>query len=242
MLISGALQKARLYIETHSKEKESGKWVKFEKGPCITISRETGAGADILSQKLIEILQKYKKENLPDWTIFDKNLIEKVLEDHQLPKTLSEVFDEKKYSSILSFASEVLVGQPSIQTFIHKTTQTILSLAEIGNVIIVGRGGNIVTANLQNAFHIRLVSTLEDRIKHVREVYGYDTKQATEFLKKDDQARKNFISTYFHKQIDDPLLYHLTINTHRFTYDHVAELIADAVMTKFQKSFNLFHG
>jgi len=241
MLISGALEKARLYIETHSKEKESGKWGKFEKGPCITISRETGAGADILSQKLVEILQKYKKENLPDWTIFDKNLIGKVLEDHQLPKTLSEVFDEKKYSSILSFASEVLVGQPSIQTLVHKTTQTILSLAEIGNVIIVGRGGNIVTSNLPTAFHVRLVSTIEDRIKHVKEVYGYDTKQATEFLKKDDQARKNFISTYFHKQIDDPLLYHLTINTHQFTHDKAAELIADAVMTKMPKSFNLSH-
>src|SRR3970282_1092419 len=101
MLISGALEKARLYIETHSKEKESDKRGKFEKGPCITISRETGAGADGISQKLVEIFQNYKKETLPDWTIFDKNLIEKVLEDHHLPKTLTEVFDEKKYSSFL---------------------------------------------------------------------------------------------------------------------------------------------
>lgn len=241
MLISGALEKARLYIETHSKEKESGKQGKFEKGPCITISRETGAGADIISQKLIEILQKYKKENLPDWIIFDKNLIEKVLEDHHLPKTLSDMIDEKKHSAIVSFASEVLVGQPSIQSLVHKTTQTILSLAEIGNVIIIGRGGNIVTSNLPNAFHVRLVSTIEDRIKHTKEVYGFDSKQATDFLKKDEQARKNYISTYFHKQLDDPLLYDLTINTHRFTYDHTAELIADAVMTKFPKSFNLSH-
>jgi len=239
MLISGALEKARLYIETHSKEKELNKKEKFEKGPCITISRETGAGAEEITDKLVEILQKYRKENQPDWTIFDKNLIEKVIEDHHLPKTLSEVFDEKKYSSILSFASEVLVGQPSVQTLVHKTTQTILSLAELGNVIIVGRGGNIVTADLSNSFHVRLVAPLEDRINRVKEVYGYDTKQATDFLKKDDQARKNYLSTYFHKQIDDPLLYHLTINTHHFSYDHAAELIADAVMTKFPKRFNI---
>ncbi|OGU38860.1 MAG: hypothetical protein A2315_03925 [Ignavibacteria bacterium RIFOXYB2_FULL_35_12] len=239
MLISGALEKARLYIETHSKEKELNKKEKFEKGPCITISRETGAGAEEITDKLVEILQKYRKENQPDWTIFDKNLIEKVIEDHHLPKTLSEVFDEKKYSSILSFASEVLVGQPSVQTLVHKTTQTILSLAELGNVIIVGRGGNIVTADLSNSFHVRLVAPLEDRINRVKEVYGYDTKQATDFLKKDDQARKNYLSTYFHKQIDDPLIYHLTINTHHFSYDHAAELIADAVMTKFPKRFNI---
>lgn len=239
MLISGALEKARLYIEAHAREKESDKWGKFEKGPCITISRETGAGADIISNKLVEIFQKYKKPYLPDWTTFEKNLIQKVLEDHHLPQTLTEVFDEKKYSSILSFASEVLVGQPSVQTLVYKTTKTILSLAEIGNVIIIGRGGNIVTAHLQNAFHIRLVSTIEDRVEHVKQIYGYDTKQAAEFLKKDDQARKNYISTYFHKQIDDPLLYHLTINTHCVNHDHTAEIIADAVMTKFPKCFNL---
>src|SRR3990172_6101514 len=117
MLISGALEKARLYIETHSKEKELNKKEKFEKGPCITISRETGAGAEEITGKLVEILQKYRKENQPDWTIFDKNLIEKVIEDHHLPKTLSEVFDEKKYSSILSFASEVrMAGQPVLSS------------------------------------------------------------------------------------------------------------------------------
>ncbi len=239
MLISGALEKAKLYIETHSKEGKLDKKIKYEKGACITISRETGAGADVVSRMLADILQKYKKEIQPDWTIFDKNLIEKVLDDHKLPKTLTEAVDEKKYSSILSFANEVLVGQPSIQTLVYKTTQTILSLAEIGNVIIIGRGGNIVTANSPNAFHVRLVSTLEDRINHIKEVYGYDIKQATDFLKKDDQARRNYINTYFHKQIDNPLFYHLIINTHRISYAVAAEIIADTIMAKYPQSFNL---
>lgn len=239
MLISGALEKARLYIETHSKEKEPDKKGKFEKGPCITISRETGAGADVISQKLIEILQRHKKENLPDWTIFDRNLIERVLEDHHLPKTLSELFDEKKHSSIVSFASELLAGQPAIHTLVHKTTQTILRLAEIGNVIIIGRGGNLVTAHMTNAFHVRLVAPIEDRIKYVQERCGYDYKKAVEFLKEDDQGRKNYIKTYFHRQIDDPLLYHLIINTCRFNFEYAAKIIADSVLRVFPKSFNL---
>lgn len=239
MLISGALEKARLYIETHSKEKEPDKKGKFEKGPCITISRETGAGADVISQKLVEILQKYKKENLPDWTIFDRNLIEKVLEDHHLPKTLSELFDEKKHSSIISFASELLAAQPAIHTLVHKTTQTILSLAEIGNVIIIGRAGNLVTAHMTNSFHVRLVAPIEDRIKYVQEHCGYDYKKAVDFLKEDDQERKNYIKTYFHKQIDDPLLYHLILNTRRFNFEHAAKIIADCVLRMFPKSFNL---
>jgi cytidylate kinase len=237
MLISGPLEKARLYVDKHSKHKDFGRTGKCAKGPCITISRETGAGADIVSQKLVEILQKYMCENLPDWTIFDKNLIEKVIEDHNLPRKISDSFDEKKYSAILSFASEVLVNEPSIHTLVHKTTHTILSLAEIGNVVIIGRGGNVITSNLHNAFHVRLVSTIEQRIKHVQKVYGYNMEQAAIFLKKDDKARKNYLYTYFHEKINDPLLYHLILNTNRLGHDHAAEMIANTVMTKFPKYF-----
>lgn len=239
MLISGALEKARLYIETHSKDTEPAKRGKFETGPCITLSRETGAGADVISQKTAEILQRHKKENLPNWTVFDKNLIEKVLEDHNLPKTLSNVIEEKRYSALVSFASELLAGQPSIQSLVHKTTHTILSLAEIGNVIIIGRGGNVVTGKMQNTFHIRLVATIDDRISHIKELYNFNDKEAAEFIKKNDQARKDYLRNYFYKQIDDPLLYNMIINTHRFNYDQAAELIASAVMTKFPSKFNL---
>lgn len=239
MLISGALEKARLYIETHSKDKDLLKGEKFDKGPCLTISRETGAGADVISKKLVEIFQKYKKQNLPNWTVFEKNLIQKVIEDHHLPKTLSEIFDEKKYSSIKSFASEVLAGQPSVETLVYKTTKTILTLAEMGNVIIIGRGGNIVTSKLHNAFHVRLISTLEDRIKYIMNMCGFDSKHALEFIKKDDKARKKYLRTYFHKNIEDPLLYHLIINTHLINYDEAARLIADTIMLKFPQSFDL---
>ena len=41
---------------------------------------------------------------------------------------------------------------------VHKTAKTILQLAEMGNVIIIGRGANVVTAHMNNIFHVRLVA------------------------------------------------------------------------------------
>jgi hypothetical protein len=234
MLTTGAFEKAKNYFESHHKFSEDKKlyW-----GPCITISRQTGAGADKVSEALIKFFEVFKKENAPQWTVFDKNLIEKVLEDYNLPQRLAQVMEEKKYSAIISMANELLGGQPGIWDLIHKTTRTILQLAQTGNVIIIGRGGNIITARLKNGFHIRLVASMEDRIKHVQEYYQLDRTKSVEFIKKDDIARKNYLMTYFNKNIDDPLLYHLTINTTILPYEEAAHLIGNQVIKKFPEMF-----
>lgn len=234
MLTKGAFEKAKNYFESHHKFSEDKKlyW-----GPCITISRQTGAGADKISEALIKFFDGFKKENSPQWTVFDKNLIEKVLEDYKLPHQLAEVMEEKKYSAIISMANELLGGQPGIWDLIHKTTRTILRLGQTGNVIIIGRGGNIITAHLKNSFHVRLVASMEDRIKHVQEYYQLDRTKSIEFIKKDDAARKNYLMTYFNKNIDDPLLYHLTINTTILPYEDAAQLIGMQVMHKFPEMF-----
>lgn len=234
MLTKGAFEKAKNYVESHHKFSEDKKlyW-----GPCITISRQTGAGADKVSDSLVRFFECYKKENSPQWTIFDKNLIQKVLEDYNLPHQLAEVMEEKKYSAIISMANELLGGQPGIWDLVHKTIRTILQLAQTGNVIIIGRGGNIITARLKNAFHVRLVASMEDRIKHVQEYYQLDRTKSIEFIKKDDIARKSYLMNYFNKNIDDPLLYHITINTTILHYEEAAQLIGRLVVQRFPDMF-----
>ena len=73
------LEKVRLYIEAHTKLSEEAK-IKMRKlnpGPAITISRETGIGAEVISEKLIQYFKKHSKDNLSEWAYFDKNLIKK---------------------------------------------------------------------------------------------------------------------------------------------------------------------
>lgn len=233
-------EKAKRYIETHSSDAGNLKVIsKLGINPCITISRQTGAGADKVANELINFFQPHLKEDLPEWTIFDHNLIKKVLEDHNLPLTLSKIMEEEKYSAIKSIANELLGGRPTSWTLVHKTTETILQLAHIGNVIIVGRGANIITSALKNSFHIRLISTIEDRVKHTMEVYKLKEAEAVNFIGKDDEARKDYLKTYFSKDIDDPLLYHMIINTHLISPKEAAELIGHSVMLRFPNEFDI---
>jgi hypothetical protein len=231
MIVKGALEKAKLYIESHSRDSDQSQFHTHTKqGPCVTISRETGAGADKVCEALIEFFQIFSDEKSIPWTAFDKNLIERILEDNHLPQKLSQYFVEDKLSELKSMVNELLGIHPHVGVFIHTTSRTILQLAQKGNIIIAGRAANLITGKLKNTFHVRLVAPFETRVQHIQVIYSLNRKDAIEFIKKEDVARKHYVRSYFNKNIDDPLLYHLVINTGQISYKKAARMIGLAVL------------
>jgi cytidylate kinase len=160
-----------------------------------------------------------------------------VIEDHNLPEKLSEYLEEDKKTEINSMVNEILGLHPPIWILVQKTAQTILQLATMGNVIIVGRGANLITEPMKNVFHIRLVAPLEDRIKHIQDIFDLSRKESIERIKKDDVMRKNYLHQHYHKDIDDKYLYHIIINTHLLPYDEAAEMISTHIIKKFPHYF-----
>ena len=235
----GAYEKSKRYIESHTQKAEIS-FSKRELYPCITISRQTGAGAKPVCEKLINIMDEYSEPEGVKWAFFDKSLIEKVLEDHKLPKQISEFMQEGKYKHLSSVVYELLGLKPAEWTLIHKTTETILQLARMGNVVIVGRGANIITSKLSNAFHIRLVASMEKRIEHMKNLMGFTEKEALNYIKKEDENRKRYLKSYFNVDIEDPLLYHMVVNTDLLTHKGASYLIAEAVVLKFSHLFPQF--
>jgi cytidylate kinase len=191
-------------------------------------------------EKLIELMDEYSEPEGVRWAFFDRSLIEKVLEDHNLPKQISEFMHEGKYKHLNAVVYELLGLKPSEWTIIHKTTDTILQLARMGNVVIVGRGANIITAKLKNTFHVRLVASFEKRVEHINNVMELSEKEAVNYIKKEDENRRKYLKSYFHADIDDPLLYHMVINTDKLTHKGTAYLIAEAVVHKFPHLFPQF--
>lgn len=201
--------------------------------PAITISRQTGAGGIPIAEQLAAYLQRHGPKPQRPWTVFDKNLVEQVLADHDLPKELAKFMPEDKISAISDMVEELLGLHPPSWTLMRQTTETILHLAELGNVILVGRGANVITASLANAFHVRLIGSKEERVRLVSSFYDLDRSSALAFLRKEDRARQRFLRKHFQKDIDDPLLYHLVINTDRIDVPEATRLIGDAVLQKF---------
>jgi hypothetical protein len=236
-MATGSYEKCKRYIETHSPLTETLP-TRAHHYPCITISRETGAGAEAVCQELINILEPVSEQNDVNWTFFDRGLIEKVLEDHKLPKQLSKYMEEEKYRYISGDVDVLLGIHPSQWTLLHKMTESILQLARMGKVIIVGRGANIITVKLKNSFHVRLVAPLHNRVNHIMTIENIKEKEAEAFVKQKDKARREYIKSSFSKNIEDLEMYHMVVNTGLMSYKESAEIIAAAVKKKFPDLFS----
>lgn len=224
--------KAKKYVDSHAKltEQEIARYKKKSPGPCLTLSRQSGIDTTTLCGKLIELFKSFYSV---EWAYFDNDLIKKVIDDHDLSPRIQKYLSEERESAISQMLNELLRLHPPILKLVRQMIDTILNLAEFGHIIVIGRGSNIITSHLYNSFHIRLVAPLENRIKFIQKCKNVTKKMAKKILLKEDKNRKDYLFRTFKKNIDDPLLYNLTINTSRFSFDDLVSFIFETVNAKF---------
>lgn len=228
---ANAFEKCRAYISGQLAKADDKGHHKSDTTPqpSVTLSRMTGAGALSLAQKLADYLAEHDKKSNAPWTVFDKNLVRKVLEDHNLPARL-EMFMPEDKPDIDDAFSEILGLRPAHRTLFEYTRDTIYRLAKMGNVILVGRGGNIITKDLSHVLRLRLVGSLEKRIPRCQETYGLGRAEAGEFTEKEDRSRRRYMRAYFDTDIDNALHYDLVINLDHFTDDRFVKLVGETVL------------
>jgi CMP/dCMP kinase len=207
-----------------------GELVRKDVHRAVTISRQAGCGAAIIAGKLADYLQQHAPGGGRSWAVYDRNLIGEVLKDHHLPPHLAKCLHEDRVSQLDDILADVFDVRPSLPTVIEQAAETMLKLARAGNVIIIGWGSNLIMAGLAHAFHVRLVAPLEKRVDHACQFYSLTGNEAHKFCVNEDRARERYFKKYFNADINDPLLYHLMINTGRVSYDEAAKLIGDAVL------------
>ena len=211
-------------MEDHRRASTRAHWPK--PGPAVTISSQTGAGAHEIARQLATLLQKDEPGEGPAWTVFDRQLVEKVLEEHHLAKDLAKHMPEDRRSFIRDSMDELLGLRPPSWVMVPQIAETVLHLAEAGHVILVGRGANFVTARMPNIFHVRLIASLPKRIERVQKANGLPRDEAAKFVSHTDRGIGRYARTHFHGRVQDDLLYHLVVNTDRIPPPQAAELIA----------------
>ena len=197
----------------------------------LTLSRQPGAGAISIGEKIAEFLNAEKKITWPTpWKVFDKDLLKTIVEEHNLPEKCKKYMPEGKLSTIQDILDDMLGLHPSAIALVHRTNETLLHLAHLGNTIIVGRGGCLVTRKLQGGFHVRLVGSLDKRVRRVIEFSKINKKEAEKLVAKEEKDRKKYFNEYFNKNIEDPSLYDLTLNTDFISFDDAAKIIVHAAL------------
>lgn len=203
--------------------------------PVVTISRATGARGIEISDLLCSYLQENEPEPTPPWTVFDRNLIEQVLADHELPASMAKFMPEDSVPMLSSAIEELFGLHPSPYDQVRQTAETILRLGHMGRVILVGRGGQMLLSNLPQALHVRITGSRNKRAQHIGEYYRIKPAAALEMLEREDTAQRRYLRTHYHCDIDDPLLYNMVINTDRLSSVDIATMIGDAVFRLIQR-------
>jgi len=196
---------------------------------AVTISRETGAGGHAIAVRLAECLQALSPKGSPPWTVFDRNLIEQVLEDHHLPARLAEHLPEDTSSQLDDILDDLFGLRPDSWTVVQETAETILRLAMLGHVILIGRAAAVVTARLPHVLHVRLVAPFEVRVERVQADRKLSRKEAVEVVRREDRGRARYWKRYYGADIADPLLYHLVLNTGRLSCEAAVAVIVQAL-------------
>jgi len=198
----------------------------------VTISRQTGSGGIVIGQKLAVYLDKH----LPGaccWTVFDKNLVDEIIKDHHLlSKKIVPFLQEKAVPNIEETLEEMLGAHPLGSILVGNTNDTILRLARMGRVILVGRGSSNITNKILGGVHVRLVGSFKSRKNYTKEYLKCNDKEAEDIIDKEDTGRKEYLMQNFGQDIQDPLLYDLVINTDMVSLTQAVLLIGDLVLQR----------
>lgn len=224
-----SFEKCKTFIDCQLNTAKGAESGGIQARPTLTISRQTGSGGRTIADKVAKLMDTWEKHVGCPWTVFDRDLVARVLADHNLPARLAQFMRQETTLGINAGVREILGVQPSQWTLVHYTTDTLLRLARMGGVILIGRGGCVVTSTLKNCFHVRMVAPLSKRVHHACAFYHMNESEAYEFVEAEDHERRRYLKKYFAEDIDNPLLYHLVINTAETGIDGAAEIIANAM-------------
>ena len=229
------IQKLKSFIDSLQYHERCGPSGVSQSGrfPFIAISRQTGAGGQALAAELLNQIGTQSAQPLfVGWQLCNQELCHTLARDPVLKASVESLLNREYHSHAEDILGQLIFGSQSQDVVIKKMFQLIRTLALHGKVIFVGRGASYLTRDLPYGIHVRLVASLESRIKRVMSSLNLSEKAARETIAEKDEAKAELVKTFFHKDIRDPLLYDIVWNTDRVTLREISRILLEMIRLK----------
>lgn len=191
---------------------------------AITISRQFGAGGHTVASKVVEIMG-------PQWSLWDREIIDQVAQSAQVRSEMVESLDEKTLSWLNQMVRNMLnVRSLEAQEYRRHLVQVLLALAQQGRKVILGRGGNFV---LTDALNVRLEASLDFRVRATMERENLSYGEAQDRVVRVDKQRQEFSRGVFERDAEDRSAYDMVLQTDGLGYDAAVSAIVAAARTMF---------
>lgn len=214
----------------------------------ITISRQYGSGGDEIANLICQ---------RTGYTLFDKRALTKAAHDAGLSD--QEVIDYSEDNHKVQNFFDRLLGRTHTvaevrvwregadgvrvvdemklndEYAVNLVKQAIEAAYQAGNMIIVGRGGQVILEDRPDVLHVRIEAPIEDRILRVRNdpeiaqlSYGAShegRRAAQDLIRIKDEASADYLRHFYHVSWDNPSLYHVILNTGMLSIEQGARMI-----------------
>jgi len=198
----------------------------------ITISRHFGAGGRTLGEMVAEKLgyQFYDNEVIQMVSIHAKVSTDSVDDLEQqahgvFKKFLSDIVPKGLKDLMISRKQETI----DEEIYVDILRKLIVEIAEDGNAVIIGRGGQYILKDYDDAFHLLITADSDDRIKFLVEKYHLTQAQAARAVDQDDNRRANLYRKFGETGYDQSDNYHMALNTSKLQLETACELICELV-------------
>ncbi|HEY2026053.1 MAG TPA: cytidylate kinase-like family protein [Gemmatimonadaceae bacterium] len=202
----------------------------------ITLSREYGAGASELASLLGERL---------GWRVLDSEIPLAAARRLGVSADSLEDWDEHAPGLLESLGNALLLGSPELlvdpavaarphaRDVADATTALLREAAEDPPLIVVGHGAQSIFAHRPHTIHVRLVAPLPDRIHKIMTRRSVTEQEARIIAAHVDRDRAMYVKDFLHRDVRDPLLYSLQINTGKVAMADAVELVTRLVQSPY---------
>jgi cytidylate kinase len=219
----------------------------------VTISRQLGSGGNEIAAALAErlglrfvdreIIHRAAHEaGVPETMLTEltyegqRSLAERVLD---IVNTMP-VVPHTPHASLRETAAPVAMPPVSILTpaapifsrpmvaYVGVIAQIVRDLAAQGDIVIVGRGGQVILRERDDTLHVHIIAPFDQRVDTLTKRKGINRREARARITANDRTRRDYLRRYYHVSWGDPALYDLVINMDKPTLTTVVDLIVRA--------------
>ncbi|HMC57160.1 MAG TPA: cytidylate kinase-like family protein [Gemmatimonadaceae bacterium] len=204
----------------------------------ITVSRVFGSGGSDVAANVAGQL---------GWTLLDNDVVDSVAE--RLGMSSAEVSDieERVPTFAERIATSMRMSTPeyvvpiadasltdTAEMRVVDTTKRVMEEAvQRGNVVVVGRGAQVLLADRPDALHVFCYAAPEVLVQYVITHHGVDPDAAPQEVEKRNRQREQYIRRNFGRDWRRFENYHLCLDTGRLGIDAAADLVVAAARSRF---------
>ena len=196
----------------------------------VTVSRQYGAGGMRVAPALADAL---------GFRLAGREVVEEAARRLGLDPGLAQTRDERAPAIVEEIGLALAAGTPPLggastlqfhdptlhdRALADATRKVIVSLADAGGYVILGRGGQAALAGRADACHLALVADPHDRARRIAEWQHVEEREASARCHRADAARAGYVRHFYGVDIGNPLLYDCVLNTSRLGLPEAADI------------------